>query len=677
MLRDYQAKLIYDIRAAWQNGARFVCAVMPTGCHAKGAKILMHDGMVKPVENIKIGDMLMGPGGDVRFVTELHQGRDLMYQIIPVKGDPFIVNRKHILSLKRTNDHAICNISVNEYLQKSATFKHVHKLWRAPIGLPIEIVTGFDIEPVGFDDYFGFSVTGDQLYLTDDFTVHHNSGKSVVMRNIVRDTIGASIMIAHRQELVSQLSTHLAAEQVVHKIIAPQSVISNITKIHREEFGRSFYNPSSIAAVASVDTLMSRGPEPWMNQVRLWLCDEAAHLLLENKWGKAVTMFPNACGLGVTATPTRADGKGLGANSHGVFNAMVLGPTMRELIASKYLAEYEIVVPQSGFDASKLTIGSTGDYTPKSLRAESRRSQITGDIVANYKQWADGMQAITFVTDVETSDETAKRFTDAGIPAVSLHAGTSDYDRFHTIKAFRNRDVRILVNVGLFDEGFDVPGVEAVIMARPTKSLGLYLQQIGRGLRPASGKSRALIIDHVHNVMEHGLPDKPQVWTLTARDKRQTRDRDPDDIPLARCESCQHVYERIYRACPRCGFEPTPAARSGPEQVDGDMTLLDLDTLAKLRAASTLEDARSLAERVGAAAGPVASKGAFNRQQERINTQQALAEEIAAWAGVWRDRGISDSEMYRRFYFMVGCDVLTALSGTTSEMQSVMERIKS
>lgn len=501
------------------------------------------------------------------------------------------------------------------------------------------------------------------------------SGKSVVMRNIVKQHVGASVMIAHRQELVSQLSAHLATEKIVHRIIAPQSVVSNITKIHREEFGRSFYNPSSIVSVASVDTLMSRGAEPWMNQIRLWLCDEAAHLLIENKWGKAVAMFPNAFGLGVTATPTRADGKGLGLHAHGIFNAMVFGPTMRELIDAGHLCDYEIVVPQCGFDSSKLTIGSTGDYTPKSLRAESKRSQIVGDIVENYVKWANDTQAIVFTTDVETSDEIANRFTQAGINAVSLHAGTSDFDRFHTIKHFRQRDVRILVNVGLFDEGFDVPGVETVVMARPTKSLGLYLQQIGRGLRPATGKTRALIIDHVHNVMEHGLPDKPRAWTLDARDKRQSRERDPDDIPLARCEECQKVYPRILRACPHCGYAPVPAPRSGPDQVDGDMTLLDFDTLDKLRRASMLENPRALAERVGAAAGPIAAKAAFNRQTERIETQRRLAEAIAQWAGIGRAAGMSDSEMYRRFFFRFGTDVLTALSGKTDEMERLIDRI--
>lgn len=502
------------------------------------------------------------------------------------------------------------------------------------------------------------------------------AGKSVVMRNIVRDHIGASIMIAHRQELVSQLSTHLAVEGVVHRIIAPQSVISNITKIHREEFGRSFYNPSSIVSVASVDTLISRGAEPWMSQVRLWLCDEAAHLLVENKWGKAIAMFPNAFGLGVTATPTRADGKGLGAHSHGVFNSMVLGPSMRELIANGFLSNYEIVVPQCGFDSSKLIVGSTGDYTPKSLRAESRRSQIVGDIISNYQHWADGTQAIAFATDVETSDEIAKRFTDANIPAVSLHAGTSDFDRFHTIKQFRNREIRILVNVGLFDEGFDVPGVETVIMARPTKSLGLYLQQIGRGLRPAAGKTRALIIDHVHNVMEHGLPDKPRAWTLDARLKRESRERDPDDIPLTRCEVCQRPYERVHKQCPHCGHVPVPAGRAGPEQVDGDMTLLDVYTLDKLRAAADLESPKHLAERVGAAAGPIAARAAFNRQTERLEVQRELAEAIAAWAGVGRESGMTDSELYRRFWFMTGMDVLSALSGKTDEMRGIINVIR-
>lgn len=500
-------------------------------------------------------------------------------------------------------------------------------------------------------------------------------GKTACFGTIAKNHIGASIAMAHRQELVAQTSMAYCKLGIAHRIIAPDAVINNITKIHREEFGRSFINPSSLACIASVDTLISRGFEPWMEQVTLWICDEAAHLLAENKWGKAVSMFPNARGLGVTATPCRADGKGLGIRASGVFHAMVLGPTPRYLITAGHLSDYEIVVPQSDFDPARLTIGSTGDFTPKSLKAESKRSKIVGDIVQSYQDWANGTQCIVFVTDVESSDETAERFKSVGIPAASLHAGSNDYERFGIIKRFKNREIRVLINVGLFEEGFDVPGVETVIQARPTKSLSLYLQQIGRGLRPAHGKARALIIDMVNNYLEHGLPDKPRTWTLDDRTSRKAREADPNEIPLTRCTECFKPYERCKPACPYCGHQPVPLARSGPDQVDGDLTLLDLDTLDKLRQSVTLETPQSMANRVATVAGPLAAKAAFNRQYERIQVQRSLAADIAVWAGLGRSSGMSDAELYRRFYFRVGVDVLTALSGDSNAMQTIQGKI--
>lgn len=501
------------------------------------------------------------------------------------------------------------------------------------------------------------------------------AGKTRTFTHIAANHRGSVAAIAHRQELVSQISIAFAQEGIAHNIVAPQSVVSNISKIHREEFGRSFYSPSSMAHVVSVDTLMARGPADWCDQVTLWICDEAAHLLTENKWGKAVAMFRNARGLGVTATPCRADGKGLGSHAHGVFDALIMGPTMRELINRGYLSEYELIVPHSDFDPSRLTVGSTGDYTPKSLKAETKRSKIVGDVVNNYIVWALGTQAIVFATDVETSDEIAEKFIASGITAASLHANTSDYDRFRTIKQFKNREISVLINVGLFDEGFDVPGVETVVMARPTKSLGLYLQQIGRGLRIAPGKSRALIIDMVNNYLEHGLPDRSRVWTLDARVSGRNAPRDPNEIPLTRCEKCFHPYARVHRACPHCGHEPVIVGRRGPDQVDGDMLMLDIDTLVKLREAATLESPQDMAQRVAAAAGPIAGKAAFNRQYERIQTQQQLAHTIAQWAGIGRAAGMDDSELYRRFYHWIGCDVLTALSGDVATMRKFIEVI--
>jgi len=501
-------------------------------------------------------------------------------------------------------------------------------------------------------------------------------GKAVIARKMVSNFQGASLMMAHRQELVSQLSLHLAMEAVPHRIIAPKGVVANIVKIHREAVGKSYMSPVAQNVIASVQTLAARGPDDWHKQIRLVIPDEAHHYLKEGTFGKAAMMFPNAYSVGFTATPQRADGRGLGSHADGIFDTLVEGPTMRDLINQGHLCEYEIVMPATSFDREHLTIGSTGDFTAKSLRDESERAQIVGDVVANYIIWAAGTQCVVFAASVEAAEQIAARFNDVGIPAAAISANTDDYERFGLMRRFAARQIKVLVNCDLLGEGVDVPIIETVIMARATQSLAVFLQQIGRALRPAPGKLRALIIDHVSNVREHGLPDRPRHWSLDATVRK--RDKDPDEIPVTQCDNCMRAFERIYKACPYCGHERVPAEYEGRrtiEQVDGELMLLDAATLAEMRAAIQLESPGALAERVGRAAGDFAAKGAMNRQAERIASQTALWHAIAGWAGKQRALGRSDSESYRRFYYWTGVDVLSALALDRKGMDELTARI--
>lgn len=139
------------------------------------------------------------------------------------------------------------------------------------------------------------------------------SGKTVLFSDILRDHQGAACAIAHRQELVGQISMALARDEVRHKIIGPDSVVKFIITEHQRELGRSFFDPTAQVAVAGVDTLLRRHDQlkHWLTQVTKWVMDEAHHVLRHNKWGKAIQLMPNAIGLGVTATPCRADGRGL------------------------------------------------------------------------------------------------------------------------------------------------------------------------------------------------------------------------------------------------------------------------------------------------------------------------------------------------------------------------------
>ena len=501
-------------------------------------------------------------------------------------------------------------------------------------------------------------------------------GKAVIARSLVAQHNGASLMMAHRQELVSQLSLHLAQESVPHRIIAPKAVVANIVKIHRDAVGKSYMSPTAQNVVASVQTLAARGADEWQKQISLVIQDEAHHYLRDGTFGKAATMFPNARSLGLTATPQRADGRGLGTHADGIYDSLVIGPSMRDLINQGHLSEYEIVMPATSFDREHLTIGATGDFTAKSLCDESERAQIVGDVVNNYIMWAAGSLCVVFAASVEAAEKIAAQFNACGIPAASISAKNDDYERFGIMRRFTARQIQVICNCDLLGEGVDVPAIETVIMARATQSLAVFLQQIGRALRPALGKSRALIIDHVSNVREHGLPDKPRRWSLDATIRK--RDKDPDEIPITQCDNCMRAYERIYKICPYCGTKRVSVVYEGRrtiEQVEGELMLLDAATLAEMRAAVELETPGAIAERVGMAAGEFAGKGAANRQMERIASQRVLYDAIAMWAGKQRAMNRPDDESYRRFWYWTGVDVLTALTLPRVEMDKLTARI--
>jgi DNA repair protein RadD len=492
-------------------------------------------------------------------------------------------------------------------------------------------------------------------------------GKTYTFSDILLKHDGYKVAIAHRQELVSQISLSLATYGIMHRIIAPKKVAQWIAALHVRELGQNFINQNSPTAVIGVDTLI-RGKtdfEDFAKKTTLWIIDEAHHVLRENKWGKAVAMFPNAKGLGVTATPVRADGKGLGAHHDGVFHSLIQGPTMRELIEQDYLCDYRIFAPPSDIDLSDVPIGASGDYSQKKMIQAARRSHIVGDVVSHYLKIAEGKQGITFATDVETAGNIAKQFKTAGIRAEVIHGKTPDNLRIHVIRQFRRKEIQQIVNVDILGEGFDVPGIEVVSMARPTKSYGLYCQQFGRGLRKLEGKEHAIIIDHVNNVDMtrggHGLPDAPRKWSLDRRGSKK-KERDPDIIPVRACQECTSLYLMTFKACPYCGHVHEPPLRTGPEFVEGDLTELTPATLAEMRGEIERVDSsvETLIDKMRhAGAAPVVINSAAKNHKARQSSQKLLRESIAWWRA-HQAPSCTDSEAYRLFYFRFGVDVASA-----------------
>lgn len=509
------------------------------------------------------------------------------------------------------------------------------------------------------------------------------AGKSVVFADIANDAHQQGKMqciMAHRTELVAQMSSHIARRGIKHRIIASRPVIAQVTAAHRREFGKSFVTPDGHCAVGSVQTIEARHKRgeiaQWAAQCDQWTIDEAHHVLEANIWGRVASLFTNARGLGVTATPKRADGMGLGRHHDGVFDAMVQGPTMRWLIDNGYLSDYQIAIPESDFYIDDSDLPKSGDFSRAKMKDASQKSHIVGDVVQEYLKLSAGKQAICFATDVETAGYIADQFNSAGVRAESVSAKTDTAVRADFIRRFREGSLTVLVNVDLFGEGFDVPAVETVIMARPTASLAVFLQQFGRALRLLDGKPYGLVIDHVSNWKRHGLPDKHHEWSLDRREKRGRQTPDPDDIPLTACRSCSRPYERFRQACPYCGYKPVTggAGRGDLIQIDGDLMLLDQAALAAMRAETVLESPQSLGMRT--AGGKLAQMGAVNRQMDKVKAQQRLDAAISQWAGCQQAMGRPDSESYRRFYIATGMDVVTSLTQSRPAMEKLAEIVE-
>jgi DNA repair protein RadD len=525
------------------------------------------------------------------------------------------------------------------------------------------------------------------------------SGKTVVVSHILTNNPGPSIAIAHRQELISQISLAMARNEVRHRIIGPDNVAKICRQIQLAELGYHFVDPNARCGVAGVDSLIRISDDDpyyrdWFKSVTLQMQDEAHHVLKENKWGQAAAKFPNAWGVFPTATPIRADGRGLGRHADGLMDALIEAPTMREIINMGYLTDYRIFAPPSDLDLATVEVGASGEFKQHQLSAAVRKSHLVGDVVGHYTRIAKGKLGVTFATDVEEATKIAAEFRAAGVPAEVVSAKTPDTLRADILRRFRTRQVLQLVNVDLFGEGFDLPAIEVVSFARATASFSLYCQQFGRALRlmldrqyadhwddysnqerktliAQSSKPNAIIIDHVGNVVRHGLPDAFREWSLDRRERRGSGKSDA--IPLKSCAGCTQPYPRTNKTCPWCGHYTPPAERTGPIFVDGDLTELDPSVLANMRGEiERIDGAPNVSPYGDAIVGAAIRKNHTARQQ----AQSALRDAMAWFRGLDIQRGVQDvSEQYRRFYFKFGIDVATAHTLNEKDAFELREKI--
>ena len=494
------------------------------------------------------------------------------------------------------------------------------------------------------------------------------SGKTVMSSHIVAEADCPAIGIAHRQEIVSQISLAWAREGLPHSILAAPEVVRACTAQHIQELGKNYVVSRSKQIVAGVDTLVRR-QESWFKDIGLVFQDECHHLLTRNKWGKARKMFPNARLLGVTATPTRADGYGLGAHADGYIQAMHVGPSPRDLINAGRLSEYRLVAPECDIDFESVPLAADGDYSkPKLSTAFHKSTRIVGDIVGAYLKFAAGKRGLTFVPDLKAAAEIAAAYRDAGVPAEVVSAKTPDILRNRLKRQLVNGQVLQLVNVDLFGEGYDCPAIEVVSMARRTMSFALYCQEFGRGLRVSPGKDKAIIIDHVGNWKIHGLPDVPRIWTL---DRRERRTQVKPEIPIKICPECMTAYLKYLLQCPFCGHKPVPVGRSAPQLVDGDLFELSPEALMTLRGEIDKPPLYPYA------ATPVIINSINARYRAKQEARAALRDRIAQWAGTHSQAQDEAAvrELQRRFYCTFDIDVATAQTLNRADTEALIQRI--
>lgn len=786
-LRPYQNEIVDSIRNAYRSGYKCPLLRLDTGggkCHGVDTPIMMFDGTIKMVQDVQVGDLLIGPDSKPRRVLSLARGREMLYRVTPVKGDPYTVNESHILSLRRTNTSSdprypsqarggeIVNICVRDYVKSSKRFKHVHKGWRASVDFssvqklpvpayvigawlgdgttgklsfttgdteiaiefakyaksvgmtfsvhpnsdwsvvvnmvssggkygrggspfgnalrdlgifnekriphcyktasrrdrfellagiidtdgyhggkgfdltlksekllddvifvarslgfacykrtvqkvchnngvegtyyqchingPVDLVpcrlprkfaaprrqkknvlnVGIKVEPIGEGEYYGFEIDGDHLYLLGDFTVTHNT---VIFSFIVKssaDRGGSPWVLAHRRELIAQISQSLALFGVKHRVCANASAVRKLRIKHFKAFGKVFIDQTAEALVGSVQTIANMLKNPVVKPPSIIIIDEAHHVVEGNQWGAVFDRFPDCKRLKVTATPERTDGKGLGIGFGGYADTMIHGPAMKWLIENGYLSPYVVYGSDHSVQTDDVDLKRNGEFNEDQLEVAAGSKTVVGDAISHYKELAMGKLAVAFCVSIKRSKELAAAFTEAGIPAVHIDGNMDDDERDEAIRGYADGKYMVLCNQNLVSEGFDLASIaqkpitiDCVIDLAPTMSVIKLFQSWGRAFRPAEGKV-AIILDHANNWRRHGFPHFTRDWTLQGREKGKRKKKDDEpDVNVRKCPKCGRLHEPS-PFCPECFFE-YPKQEREIKEIDGTLGLID------------------------------------------------------------------------------------------------------
>ena len=369
------------------------------------------------------------------------------------------------------------------------------------------------------------------------------SGKTIVAAEIIRlaEEKGSRVLfLCHRRELIFQSSDKLERFGVRHGII-----MAGVTPDR-------WHN----VQVASIQTLWVRGMK--LGRMAMPECDllviDECHQSLAKTWRKLIDYF-DCPTLGLTATPCRGDGAGLGH----IYEEMVHTASIEDLTDGGFLVQARYFAPcMPDLEGVKIQMG---DYVESQLAGRMDKVELVGDIIENWGRICPERQTIVFATGVKHSIHIRDRFEDAGVKVAHLDGSTPKDERDEVIRQFNEKEIQVITNCMILTHGWDCPPCSCCVLARPTKSLGLYLQMAGRALRPWPEKQNCLIIDHSGAVYEHGFLDEPIPWSLGEGKISDARAREYKRKKPITCENCKAVYSG-QRVCPICGHEPVKKGRA-------------------------------------------------------------------------------------------------------------------
>jgi superfamily II DNA or RNA helicase len=727
MLRPRQSLLVQrTLEALALHGNTL--AVAPTGCHAPGTLILMFDGGLKPVEDVVVGDNLMGPDSTSRTVLELHRGHEKMYEIEPIKGLTFAVNAGHVLSLVRTNEgggpgnksvlaDSIVDIELSTYLTQSDNFRHLHKLFRVAVDFPlrhaptvdpyflgvligdgclkydvnvttpdVEIVeviqrqalvyglqvrteqifnnqantyhlvgrrgvtnpltralralqifglgsgdkfipddfklgsrstreqvlaglldtdgylghgcyefsskslrlandaafvarslgfaayisrkvvggldywrvgisgpcerlplrvvrkqsrerrqkknvlrTGFTVRPIGPGDYYGFSIDGDHRYVMGDFTVTHNSGKTImlsaVVGNMLSEPDAKACVLAHRTELTGQNRAKFAR-------VNPRLSTSVF-----DAQEKSWAGNATFAMVQTLSRPMNLAQMPTLD---LLVIDEAHHA--------SSPSYRVVIDQVLAKNPNRGDGKALREVFSNVADQISLG----EMIASGHLVPPRTFVIDVGAQEALQNVRRTAiDFDMEQVATILNKSLITDAVIAHWKQKALERKTIVFCSTVAHAKSVCEAFVAAGVPSVLIHGELSPVERQTRLQAFESGSAQVVVNVAVLTEGYDYTPTACVVLLRPSSYKSTFIQMVGRGLRtvdpqefPGVIKSDCVVLDFGTASLMHGALEQEVNLDGHAHE---------GEAPTKECPQCEAIVPLSCMECPLCG----------------------------------------------------------------------------------------------------------------------------